>query len=51
MLENLGKISENLGKQLETTGRDGAQRCLILKNFRPTLLYFEKLTPNMCRIT
>jgi len=41
--EHLGKIHEivrtipeNPGKLPENTGNNGAQRCLILKNWRPT---------------
>jgi len=36
MRENLGKTYENVRKIPENTGKNGAQRCLILKNLRPT---------------
>jgi len=35
--ENVRKIPDILGKLLENTDRNGAQRCLILKNWHPTL--------------
>jgi len=34
--ENPGKIYENVRKIPENTGKNAAQRCLLLKNWRPT---------------